>query len=383
MFDKRNRIVIFIYENVMLYPPTINLMECLLVNGYKVHLVGEGTKDLPELIRDNSLFTCHEVQACENGNIVKRLKKRKYKTDEFRKELSKVGSNDIVWTVNPVIVRTLGEDLLKYSDRHVMQLMELTDECPLFKGAKRFKFNIRKYGQNAWKMVVPEENRAYIQKVGWNLDNLPYVLPNKPYYLDPGALTEEMQPVVEKMLQEKRKIIIYLGVLDPDRDFESFAEAIETIKDEYALYMFGSLRGGNREQFDAFCKKYSCVRYMGFFNPPKHLYFLRYAHIALVPYKPGAIEGAGFSILNALYCAPNKIFEYAGNNLPMVGTDVLGLKASFEKYNIGVCCKNLQPDTIVDAIKYVDRNHDEMQKNCMEFYNSVNIDNIIDRIINE
>lgn len=75
MFDKRNRIVIFIYENVMLYPPTINLMECLLVNGYKVHLVGEGTKDLPELIRDNSLFTCHEVQACENGDIVKRLKK--------------------------------------------------------------------------------------------------------------------------------------------------------------------------------------------------------------------------------------------------------------------------------------------------------------------
>ena len=112
--------------------------------------------------------------------------------------------------------------------------------------------------------------------------------------------------------------------MDPDRDFESFAAAIEKIKDEYALYMFGNLRGGNKEQFDAFCKKYSCVRYMGFFNPPKHLYFLRYAHIALVPYKPGAIEGAGFSILNALYCAPNKIFEYAGNNLPMVGTDVLG-----------------------------------------------------------
>ena len=125
----------------MLYPPTINLMECLLVNGYKVHLVGEGTKDLPELIRDNSLFTCHEVQACAVGNIVNRLKKRKYKTEEFRKELSKVGSNDIVWTVNPVIVRTLGEELLKYSDRHVMQLMELTDVCPLFKGAKRLKFN--------------------------------------------------------------------------------------------------------------------------------------------------------------------------------------------------------------------------------------------------
>ena len=38
------------------------------------------------------------------------------------------------------------------------------------------------------------------------------------------------------------------------------------------------------------------------------------------------IEGSGFTILNALYCAPNKIYEYAGCNIPMIGTDVLGLK---------------------------------------------------------
>lgn len=383
MFDKANRIVIFIYENVMLYPPTLNLIECLLANGYKVYLVGEGTKELPPMIRDHSLFSFHEVRACAGGNIVNRLKKRKYKTNEFRKELSKVGSKDIVWTVNPVVVRTLGEDLLKYSNRHVMQLMELTDDWPLYNGAKKLKFNIKKYGRSAWKMVVPEENRAYIQKVGWNLERLPYVLPNKPYHLDPGEMTEEMQPVVEKMQSEKRKIIVYLGVLDPDRDFESFAKAIERVKDEFALYMFGKMRGASQEPFAAFCKKYSFVRYMGFFNPPKHLYFLRYARIALVPYKPGAIEGTGFAILNALYCAPNKIYEYAGNNLPMVGTDVLGLKAPFEKYNIGVCCKDLQPETIIEAIKYVDRKHDEMQKNCMEFFDSVNIDDIVNRIIYE
>ncbi len=48
MFDKKkNTIRIFIYENVMLYPPTINLIECLLNNDYKVHLVAEGVRDLP------------------------------------------------------------------------------------------------------------------------------------------------------------------------------------------------------------------------------------------------------------------------------------------------------------------------------------------------
>ena len=38
----------------------------------------------------------------------------------------------------------------------------------------------------------------------------------------------------------------------------------------------------------------------------------------------------------------------------MIGTDVLGLREPFEKYNIGVCCKDLKPETIIEAIKYVD-----------------------------
>ena len=50
MFDKKkNMIRIFIYENVMLYPPTLNLIECLLNNDYKVHLVAEGVKNLPTI----------------------------------------------------------------------------------------------------------------------------------------------------------------------------------------------------------------------------------------------------------------------------------------------------------------------------------------------
>ena len=111
--------------------------------------------------------------------------------------------------------------------------------------------------------------------------------------------------------------------------------------------------------------------------------FLKYADIALVPYKPGKIEGSGFTILNALYCAPNKIYEYAGCNIPMIGTDVLGLREPFEKYNIGVCCKDLKPETIIDAIRYVDANHDEMVINAKAFYDSVDLDCIVNSIVNE
>ena len=383
MFNKKNKIVIFIHENIMLYPPTITLVECLLNNGYKVHLVGEGTNQLPSRINNNQSFSCFEVGDVYVNGIISKIKRRRKQTKDFRKELAKVGANDIVWTVNPIAVRMLRKDLMKYSSRHIMQMLELKDKYPMFRTIKCIKFKLDKYARAAWKVVVAEENRAYIQKVGWNLKRLPYVLPNKPYSLNPGGVTDDMQPVISQMEKEDKKIIIYLGVLDPDRDFVSFVKAIDRIKDEYVFYVFGKLADENKTKVENLFNKYSSVKYMGFFNPPKHLFFLRYAYIALLPYKPGLTNKMGFSILNALYCAPNKIFEYAGNKLPMIGTDVLGLKGPFEKYNMGVCCKDLEPETIIEAINYVDKNHDEMQKNCLDFCDSVNVDSIVERIINE
>ena len=384
MFEKRKNVIrIFIYENIMLYPPTINLIECLLNNDYKVHLVAEGVLDLSPIILENEKFSYTEIKEVKNNNIFLRLKKRKIKTKGYRDALKDTLDGDIVWTVNPSVVRTLGKNLLKYSNRHVMQLMELTDKYPMFRGAKFLKFDIKYYAQNAWKLVVPEENRAYIQKVGWNLEKLPYVLPNKPYCLKSDEITDDMIPVIGEMKKEKRKKIIYLGVISTDRDLQSFAEAIEKVKEDYCLYLFGKFRGEGIEEFKKLCNSYSSLKYMGFFNPPKHLEFLKYADIALVPYKPGEIEGNGFTILNALYCAPNKIYEYAGCSIPMIGTDVLGLKEPFEKYNIGVCCKDLKPETIIEAIKYVDANHDQMVINSKTFFDSVDLDYIINSIINE
>lgn len=76
MFDKKkNMIRIFIYENVMLYPPTLNLIECLLNNDYKVHLVAEGVKNLPTIIAEDKRFSYTEIKAVKNSNIFLRLKK--------------------------------------------------------------------------------------------------------------------------------------------------------------------------------------------------------------------------------------------------------------------------------------------------------------------
>lgn len=386
MFNKdNNKIIILIHENVMFYPPALNLMECLLNNGYKVHFIGCGQEKLPKTIKDSNLFSSSGIVIGSNNNLLSRITNR-FKVDKSFKNVLERNANDddIIWTINPRIVRTLGKNLQKYSDRHVMELMELLgDFYPLFNGDKHIGFDLKKYARNARTVVVPERNRAYIQKATWGLKKLPYILPNKPYYFSlEQPLTEEMNVVAEKMSQEKRKIIIYLGVFDPDRTFEDFAKAVEEIKDEYCIYMFGKCAPDFKKKLDEFCNKYSCLEYMGFFNPPMHLCFLKYAYIALLPYLPGKSIG-GTSTINALFCAPNKIFEYAGAKIPMIGTDVLGLSEPFEKYNIGVCCKDLNSDTIIKAIKTVDKEHKTMSNNCVKYFESVNLDDIINQIVND
>ena len=382
MFDKQNgKVNIFLYESIMYYPPTISLIQCLLNNGYRVHLVAQKTDKLDRTIKDHHNFSSMEIKKLCSKSPVSRIKNRTAINNMLRRELKQIGDADLIWTVNPLVIRALGKDLLAYGDRHIMQLLELTDDLPLFKGAKHLRFDLSKYGRNASKMVVAEINRAYIQKVMWNLKNLPYVIPNKPYVYPEPAESEDVTTVLEKMKNETRKIIVYLGVLDPDREFASFAKAIEAVKDEYCLYLFGKCASNHKKEFEDLCSRYSCINYMGFFNPPKHLSFLQNAYIALTPYMPGVV-GRGYEKLNALYCAPNKIYEYAGSNLPMIGTDVLGLKDPFDKYGIGTCCKDLEVETIIQAIRFVDLHHDDMIQNCRKFYDVVDLDQIINEIIN-
>ncbi len=381
--NQEQTINIFMYENVIYYPPTISLIQCLLNNGYKVKLVSQGATNLSEDIKRNDNFFYKEVKFSNGKGIIERIKRRiKIKT-QYINELKKLKDNDILWTVNPLIIRTLGKRILDIKNKHVMQLMELVTDISLFRGAKLLRFDLSKYGRNAWKVVVPELNRAYIQKVGWRLKKLPYVLPNKPYIFNANKEYEDLENLIKIMREEKSKIIIYLGVIDPDRNFEAFAKAIENMNGEYSFYLFGKCNEENKEKFDEFCKKYKCVKYMGFVSPPKHLVFLKYSRIALLPYSPESMKGYGYNILNALYCAPNKIYEYSGYHIPMIGTDVLGLKEPFEKYNIGICCKDLSIETIKDAIKYVDKNHEKMVVNTQKFFDSINLDDIVLNILNK
>lgn len=372
-------IVIAHLEKVTLYPPVINLIENLLNNKHRVSLVSYDIMSLSARIIENKNFQYTDIPQTVGSGIIKRYKRGMTRTREGRAAVEKYMENaDVLWTTTDLTVRSLGDTVLKY--KHIMQLMELERWYPQFKGSKLFKFPIDQYARRAWKVVVPEINRAYIQKTWWNLKAVPEVLPNKPYNMNPGDPLPEMEEALEKMKKEEKKIILYLGFIGSDRSLKEFAQAVEGCGKEYCLYVIGKVSDKSKDEFEKLLKKYSCVEYLGYYPAPKHLLFLQYAHIGLLPYNPSG-NHLYISELNALYCAPNKIFEYSAYGIPMLGTDVPGLRQPFEKYNIGICKSKLDIDSIKDGILEIEKKHQIMSENCKLYYSSVNLDKIVNEIL--
>lgn len=385
MFNKDiNKVVMVHYGNVPLCPPVINACECLVNNEIKVHLVGGDIKSLPAVLLENSLFLYSDLGDFRTtSSYLNKFKKRKKIYKDMRNAFSSnMRKGDILWTTNEAAVMYLNKLIVPFQDHHVLQLMELINYCSFSYKVPIVKFPIDEYARKAWKTVVPEINRAYIQKIQWRQEKTPYILPNKSYYLEPGPVTPNVEAALNILQKEKRKIIFYMGIFSPDRDMDSCIKAVDALSDEYCLVAIGRISDVMREKAEYIINNTPNFKYLGFFNPPNHLHFLKYAHIGLTPYRPSCdIKYA--SQLNSLYCAPNKIFEYAGYGIPMVGTDVLGLKIPFEKYDIGICCNDLSVKSIIDAVESIEKNYESMCQNCYKFYNSVNLDQIIKDIIFE
>ncbi len=380
------KIVVVHFYDVLAYPPVINLVDCLLANNQYVTLICFNGDSLPGRILNHKRFRLVNLKNLKNENIFDSFKIKKYLVTTGRKLVAKeMEHSDILWTTTDYTVRWLGKMVFKY--KHIMQLMELIRYYPIIPKIMKyckFKYPIQKVAQNAKKVVVPEINRAYIQKTWWNLNSVPSVLPNKPYYfpLEEQVHDDNIQEKIELIKKDKRKKILYSGGMWGDRDFSQLIESMSIIGSEYSLYFMGILPESYKDKFYSMIEGKNNIIYLGLFPAPLHLLLYKYADIGVLPYKAGKFDDITYlSELNALYCAPNKLFEYAGAGLPMIGTDVLGLRMAFEKYNIGVCCSKLSGEELKNGIIYIEHNYLEMKENCRKFYDSVDLDKIVMDVI--
>ena len=353
------------------FPPVRNLIEILLRNNHNITVITRD--DSGVYLKENPNLKYIVLPEGATGKITAGLayiKKLKILRETVEKEMENC---DLLWTTTDSTVRDLGKLVFKY--KHVMQMMELIEDIPLIPGLPYIQSNLKQYAKKAYKVVVPEYNRAHIQKTWWDLEKVPSVLPNKMTMPEIDAVPEDIQKIILEIKNEKRKILLYQGVFLSDRDLDLYAQTAEKLKDEYCLYIMGRDMPYRRE----LCDKYPHIKYIPFIKPPFHLLVTQLAYVGLLPYK--AAKSQHYSILNALYCEPNKIYEYAACGLPMIGSDVPGLTYPFSVNDIGYICKEKKVEEVIKIIRLIENRYDELVSNCLKFYDKTDMDNIVEEIL--
>ncbi len=353
-------------------PPIRNLLDILIDLRHEIVLLSRDKENALDEYKMKGVKTYLLREHPDNilGKAISLLKRRRNIREIIEKEMG-----DLLWAASDKSAIDIGVNILK-KYKSVVQLLELTKDIPLYTGQNFIRAHLVKYAKAAWKIVVPEYNRAHILKIWWDLRELPVVLPNKPYRLPPRNIPDEIKLKLNKLIQEKRKVLLYQGIFARDRDLETVSTAVDKIQN-YVLYIMGR----ENEYLYNLIRDRKNIEYISYIKPPYHIYAARYADIGLLPYKPTkSVEN--YSELNSLYCAPNKIYEYASQGLPMIGPDIPGLKFPFELNKIGICYRADEPVSVIEAVHNIEKDIETYKTNCQKFWNLENVVDIINSIIN-
>lgn len=379
-------ICVILCEPIRLFPPAMNVVTSLLRKEHQVTLVAYDVDGLSHLWSHyQSSLTINELGKRAGtlaGKLRQNIRMRRYLRSYLQHN---TGNFDYVWTMTDLTARECGTVLLRH--RHIMFLAELVESVPAMSnrifGDRRVVVKdsvVPMLARRAWKVVVPERNRAHIQRVLWDLKIVPTVIPNKPLNLD------EAEDLAGQSVRHNKRpigsswVLVYQGIFAPDRNIDNYAAAVESLGERYTLNLVGNFaRREDRTHVMKLCASHERTCYKGYVPAPEHLAYTARAHIGLLPYRP--TKNARFSPLNALYCAPNKVWEYSAFGLPMIGSDVPGLFETLELQHAGLTVNDSDVNSIIGAIETICNSYERYSAASRSLFDTVCVEDLIDGVM--
>lgn len=351
--------------DIHLCPPIINMINILEELGVKTTVITTQSSNIIDKDFKYVKFEKININYENNKNILKKASLLFFYRRKIWSLINQIYSNEsIIWCSTNVSLKYLGNKILEY--KYVLHLMELSENLRYYYKLPFIELNKMKIGNSALAIVVPEYNRAHIIKAWWNLNNLPLLFHNKPYLnkvIDKKSFISDNNASKIMKLIDGRKIVLYQGILNnQERPLANYVKAIEKLGSNYAFVIMS-----NGENIYESIKSENYY-FIPFVKPPLHLEITSHAYIGVLSYYASKQH---YSDLNAVYCAPNKIFEYSMFGIPMIGNDIPGLKYSFEHYNSGLCVDDLSVNNICKSIEYIENNYDIMSKGSKKYYDSI------------
>lgn len=173
----------------------------------------------------------------------------------------------------------------------------------------------------------------------------PYVVRNAPKFNNVKK-SNLLRNNIER-ITSKNKIILYSGVITFNRGLEELISSLHYI-DNVSLVLMGY----GHEDYISQLKKHINREHLSsrvfFFGPVAPELVTKYAASADIGAAP--IKN---SCLSYYYCSPNKVFEYIGAGLPVVGSDFPEIRKIINSYKLGKTFKPDDPKDIAKAITEV------------------------------
>lgn len=366
---KKRKIVLILKDSLNRQPPTMSVCGLLLDLGVELTIISvsikEETKQEFEK-RGAKVFTTGMPRRIPGLGMLNKILHWRHFKNKVRKILSSL-EFDYIWLGSADATIALGE--LLEGRKYVMQVLELYDQKPFYKKA------MRKYMENACCVVVPEEVRAHIFRAWYQLKKTPFVLPNKPYFHPRKRnlpITDPAAAAAFAKIPAGSKIIFYQGGMSDRRDLKPVARAVERAGAPWALAIQCPIVDNDYYK-DLFANyKFYHIPYV---QAPLHLEITSNVHFGLVAYTHIS--------MNNEFCAPNKIWEYSGFGLPMIGNDVFGLKNTIGRYEAGVLLNfdRLSEDEIIAELKKLQAREEEYSRNATRFFESWSNEDVVRQIL--
>ncbi|MGL5820935.1 MAG: glycosyltransferase [Sarcina sp.] len=349
------------------FPPTITLSKLLVKENISVKIIctscNNGVKNDLEKLNIKILET--------NDTIKMKWKFGKLETwYKFKKSVWSLLKKDLeeyeLWIATADTAMCLGSKLLEQD--YFFSILELYDTLPVYKKS------LNKYANAAKKVIVPEFCRANIFKVWWSLKERPSIIPNKPDInnIDIDKLEVKLDKNIEDIIfNSNKKCILYQGLINRERDLTTIAKALSNINDnKYVLLLVGTNYDNTVEYLKGI---YSNIIHVDFIAYPHYFKITKQAFVGIATYDD--------SSLNHIFCAPNKIFEYAYLGVPILARDIPGLQYTIGINKAGVCVDTDNVEDIQKGILELEKNYDMYKQNATKYFNSVDLELIIKNIL--
>lgn len=357
-------IVVLIDTNIERYPPVIALLDAITMQeDFSVTVIeGEHDPNMDKRYQKQATFF-HLYGKPYMGNLLHKAYNRISRIIKYRKFVKNYLVNnayDVVWVATADTVLHLRGIIEKHN--FILNLFELYDTFPV---RLKWLHHLSAYARN---IVVPEINRANIFRVWFNLPETPFVIPNKPSE-HPCCKNLSVDQIGNTILEHiSKKIILYQGHIIEERRLDAICEAISQLPD-YCLVLMGK----ETDYLVDLKSRFPFIIHQNYVSPPLHLNITSHAHIGIVTYT--------YESLNNIFCAPNKIWEYAGFGIPMLGNNIPGLQSTIGASQAGICVDTDRVGEILNAIQAIDSEYEFYSKKALAFYHSVSINEMYKDVI--